>query len=192
MARPKARSRTALLILDAINPFDFPEAKAIADAAVTASAVIADLRAAAEAVDAPVIYVNDNYGHWDSEKAQIVRAAAKGSKTAETIIGRLAPRPDDYFVVKPHFSGFYATNLTALLAQLEVRRLALTGYAADICVLFTAADAHMRGFDLWIPGDATASETDARKTWALEVMANSMGAATDPTDRLSLAAWAKR
>jgi nicotinamidase-related amidase len=182
--------KTALLILDAINPFDFEGAQAIADAAVAASASIARLRDEADALGLPTIYVNDNYGHWDSEKAQIVRDAAKGSPTAATVVGRLAPRPADYFVIKPHFSGFYATNLTALLDRLEIERLALTGFAADICVLFTAGDAHMRGYDLWIPADATASETEPHKRWALEIMAKSMNAATDATDALSLKSWA--
>ncbi len=181
--------KTALLILDAINPFDFEGAQDIADAAVAASAVIAGVRDEADALTLPTIYVNDNYGHWGSEKAQIVRDAAKGSETAATIIGRLAPRPADYFVIKPHFSGFYATNLTALLDRLEIGRLVLTGYAADICVLFTAADAHMRGYDLWIPADATASETEAHKRWALEIMAKSMDAATAATTALPLKAW---
>ena len=186
---PKTRSRAALLILDAINPFDFPGSDDIAQAAVAASAVIADLRDTADALGMPTIYVNDNYGHWGSERSQIVAEAAKGSETAAVIVGRLAPRSADYFVIKPQFSGFYATNLTALLDQLEVGRLVLTGYAADICVLFTAADAHMRAYDLWIPADAVASETGAHKQWALEIMAKSMDAAIDATRNLSLSAW---
>lgn len=181
--------RTALLILDAINPFDFEGAEDIAAAAVAASAVIARLRDAADALGLPTIYVNDNYGHWDSEKAQIVRDAAKGSATATEIIGRLAPREHDYFVIKPHFSGFYATNLTALLDRLEVGQLVVTGYATDICVLFTAADAHMRRYDLWIPADATASESQEHHDWALQVMVKSMDAKIDATDALTLQTW---
>ena len=182
--------KTALLILDAINPFDFDGAGDIAEAAVEASAVIAGLRDEADALGLPTIYVNDNYGHWGSEKAQIVRDAAKGSKTAATFIGRLAPRPADYFVIKPHFSGFYATILTALLDRLQIDRLVLTGYAADICVLFTAGDAHMRGYELWIPADATASEQDEHRCWALETMVKSMDARTEATDALDLKTWA--
>jgi nicotinamidase-related amidase len=67
------------------------------------------------------------------------------------IVRKLAPRGNDYFVIKPQFSGFYATNLPVLLPKLGVSRLILTGIAADICVLFTAAHAHMRAYDLWVP-----------------------------------------
>jgi nicotinamidase-related amidase len=95
---------------------------------------------------------------------------------ARDIVERLAPRAGDYFIIKPQFSGFYATNLQVLLPKLGVRRLILVGMAADICVLFTAADAHMRDYDLWIPADAVAGEDAKRTAWALEVMRASMGA----------------
>ena len=102
---------------------------------------------------------------------------------------RLGPRPDDFFVIKPALSGFYATSLPVLLPKLGVSRLVLTGVAADICVLFTAADAHMRDYDLWVPADAVGSEGDERTRWALDIMQKSMGAEIRPTSELSLAAW---
>ena len=68
-------------------------------------------------------------------------------------------------------------------------RLVLTGVAADICVLFTAADAHMRDYDLWIPSDAVASETQQQTDSALGIMRKCMNAETRPTTELSLAQW---
>ena len=61
--------------------------------------------------------------------------------------------------------------------------------AGDICVLFTAADAHMRDYDLWVPDDAVAAASNERGRWALEIMSNSMGAHTSPTTALSVAEW---
>ena len=51
------------------------------------------------------------------------------------------PDDDDYFVLKPKHSGFYATPLELLLRYLKVDELIITGIAGDNCVLFTAADA---------------------------------------------------
>ena len=79
-----------------------------------------------------------------------------------------------------------------LLPKLGVSRLVLTGVAADICVLFTAADAHMRDYKVWVPANATASPVAARKKWALEILAANLGAETAPTDRLTLAHWVGR
>jgi nicotinamidase-related amidase len=105
---------------------------------------------------------------------------------------RLAPRDDDFFVIKPQFSGFYSTNLPVLLPKLRASRLVLTGVAADICVLFTAADAHMRDYQLWTPADAVASKSGQRTRWALEIMRDAMQADIRPTDELSLAEWVRR
>ena len=68
-------------------------------------------------------------------------------------------------------------------------RLILTGISADICVLFTAADAHMREYDLWVPADCVAAQDEQRTRWALDIMAHSMKAETAATDELRLADW---
>ena len=68
----------------------------------------------------------------------------------------------------------------------------LTGVAADICVLFTAADAHMREYDLWVPSDAVAGVTPERTAWAIDIMRDTLSAAVEPTGDLSLAEWIAR
>jgi nicotinamidase-related amidase len=72
---------------------------------------------------------------------------------------RLRPKPDDYFVLKPQHSGFYGTPLELLLDHLSIHTLILTGFATDLCVLFTANDAHMRGFHLVVPKDCVAANS---------------------------------
>lgn len=171
-----------------INRFDFPQADQIKPSALAAARVIARLRTAAEQAGHPVIFVNDNFGEWHSERSRLIDGALAGENA---ISAALRPNDDDFFIIKPQFSGFYATNLPVLLPKLGVNRLILTGVATDICVLFTAADAHMRDYDLWIPADAVASETEERGRWALEIMANSMTAEIRPTSALSLAEWVR-
>lgn len=187
-----APGQTGLLLIDAVNPLDFSGAEALAPWALKTAATIRALRDEADRLGAPVIYVNDNYGHWTSERDRIVAEIRAATPQAEALAKQLAPRPQDYFVIKPQLSGFYATNLPVLLPRLSVNRLVLTGIAADICVLFTAADAHMREYGLWIPEDAVASESNERTQWALDIMRNSMGAETRPTRGLSLEAWVAR
>ena len=65
----------------------------------------------------------------------------------------------------------------------------LSGFAADICILFTAADAHMRTYDLWVPRDVVAGDHDERVAWALEIMRKSLGAETADTQALPLKDW---
>lgn len=180
------RESAALLIIDMINCFDFEGAEALARRAANIVDPIRRLRDQAEHAGMPVIYVNDNFGEWHSERSRLIeRAFGQGDSPTAA----LRPNDEDYFVIKPQFSGFYATNLPVLLPKLGVDRLILTGLATDICVLFTAADAHMRDYRLWVPCDAVAAECDERGRWALEIMANSMGAETGSAAERSLSDW---
>lgn len=184
-----AAGGTALVIIDMINDLDFEGADRLREGAIAAAETIARLREAADAAGVPVIYVNDNHDEWHSERSRLVeRCKAEGCAGAE-MVRLIEPRRDDFFVIKPQFSGFYSTNLPVLLPRLEASRLVLTGIAADICVLFTAADAHMRQYDLWVPRDAVAADDPDRTRWALGIMEKSMRADTRSTEELSLADW---
>ncbi len=192
----KAKSRAAdkpaaggvgLLIVDMINRFAFDGGEDLLPKVGHLAEVILRLRGQADDAGVPVIYVNDNYGDWRASRDQIIEECQTGD--AGEIVRRIAPRENDLFVVKPEVSGFYATSLPVLLPKLGVSRIVLTGVAADICILFTAADAHMRDYALWIPADAVASEDEQHTQWALDIMRKSMGAETRPTTDLTLAGW---
>lgn len=183
---------TALLIIDMLNTFDFDGAEPLIEATREIVGPINRLRQAARAAGSPVIYVNDNYNRWSDERSDLIAWLTRDEARGRDIARAILPADDDYFVIKPEASGFYSTTLPALLPRLGVTSLVLTGVAADICVLFTAADAHMREYDLWVPRDAIASESDERANWALEIMRKSMDAETRATDELALEDWLER
>jgi len=79
-----------------------------------------------------------------------------------------------------------------LLPRLAASRVILTGQATDICVLFTAADAHMREYEIWTPGDCVAAVAPERSQWALDIMVQAMSAEIRPTSELAVADWLKR
>lgn len=185
----EAPGGTALIIIDMINKLDFEGAERLRDTAEATIEPILKLREACDAAGVPVIYVNDNHDEWHSERSKLIDRVLEESCLGRKIAERLRPRENDYFVIKPQFSGFYSTNLPVLLPRLGASRLILTGVAADICVLFTAADAHMRQYDLWVPKDTVASADPQRTEWALEIMANSMSTDTRPTSERTLDAW---
>ncbi len=105
----------------------------------------------------PVIYANNNFGHWRSDFRQAVEhclhGGGRGAKLAETLL----PDAEDYFILKPKNSAFYATPLAELLQFLDVKTLVLTGIATDSCVLFTANDAHLRNYSVVVPADCVAA-----------------------------------
>jgi nicotinamidase-related amidase len=150
---------TALLLIDVINDFDFPKGRQLLRYAVPAARRISNLKRRARAQGIPAIYVNDNFGRWQSDfRSQVARCISDSSPGAE-LARLLIPEEDDYFVLKPKHSGFFSTSLDVILRYLGARKLIRTGFATDICILFTANDAYMRDFELVIPADCVASET---------------------------------
>ena len=189
MPDPVPSGAAALVIIDMINRLEFDGAERLRGPAEAAADAILRLRDQADGVGARTIYCNDNHGDWTHDRERLVAAVRAQDCPGRSLADRLTPRSTDPLIVKPSFSAFYATNLPAILPRLGVGQLVLTGVAADICVLFTAADAHMREYRLWVPADAVAGEVPERTRWALDIMAQAMGAETRPTTELSLADW---
>ena len=180
---PSARG-TALLLVDFMNPLDFDGADALAPHAVLAARCAARLRARMRSDGVPIIYANDNFGRWESEFSAVVASCEKRGGASSTMARLLAPEPGDRSVLKPRHSAFFGTPLDFLLDELEVSRLVLTGLAADSCIMFTAHDAYLREFDLWIPADCVASEQDAWRDDALAYMARVLKARVDPSEEV--------
>jgi nicotinamidase-related amidase len=178
------RNPRALLIVDMINALDFDGGEALRPAALAAAARIAWLRRALSAHGVPTIYANDNFGRWRSDFRSVVRDCMRPGGRGRALVERLPPAPDDYFVLKPKHSAFHATPLDLLLRQLGVEELVVTGVAGDGCVLYTAADAHLRDYRVRVPEDCVASESDARNERALTQMRLTLRADTSPSSAL--------
>ena len=179
-------SRTALLLIDVINPFDFPRGRAFARRALPSARKIGRLRERAHRVGVPVVYVNDNFGKWRSDFKAIVAACSQPDSPGAAIAELLRPGPDDFFVLKPHLSGFHETPLDLLLQTGEVETVVLTGYAADDCVQITAAEAHMRDYRVVVPSDCVASEQDSERRHALAKMKKFFDATVSTSGRIRL------
>jgi nicotinamidase-related amidase len=180
-----ARSSVVLLIVDMINDLNFPGGDALLHNAQPAARRIAALAERARAARVPVLYVNDNFGLWRSDLQATVEHVRR-SPRGRLLLDPLHPRADDYFVLKPKHSGFYATPLELLLAHLGARRLVMTGITTNQCILFTAYDAHMRNYRLTVPADCVASCTPTAHQEALALMRDSLSADTTASDRLDL------
>ena len=159
--------KSALLVVDMINAFDFEGAHALLRQARPIGANIRALKARARARRCPVIYCNDNFAEWRSDFRSLVARCTAPDRPARDLVAAIAPSPEDYFILKPKHSAFYETALESLLEQLRVRRLVLCGIAGDGCIHATATDAHMREYDVAVVRDATASQTPARNRTAL-------------------------
>lgn len=170
------RNGTALLIIDMINTFDFVDGEILAAQAAPITERIVRLRDAFAAASKPVVFVNDNFGQWRSDfHALLERCSAAGAR-GSAIATRLRPGEEDYFILKPKHSAFFASPLDMLLQSLDVGDLVLAGIAGDGCVLATANDAHMRDYGVIVAADATASMSPERNRRALALLTDTQTA----------------
>src|SRR5690349_25041326 len=157
-----------------ITPYDHPDADELLPSAEAAVPAIVRLVEQATADDVPVIYVNDNFGSWTSNRDSIYRAAIDGK--APHLVEPLRPAEETMFVVKARHSIFFQTPLEYLLGQLDVDRLVLAGQVTEQCVLYSALDAHIRHHDVVVPKDAVAHIHAELADAACRMMELNMGA----------------
>ena len=177
----------ALLIIDMINDLEFPEGPDFLKPTLQAAERIADLKQRAKAEGIPVIYVNDNFGRWRSDFNEVLDHCLNDGVRGQPVAERLRPEPDDYSVLKPKNSAFFATTLDTLLTYLKVETLILTGISADACVLFTANDAYVRDYKLHVPSDCVVAALPTYTHDALAYMKRVLKADITPAADLDLA-----
>lgn len=180
-------SEAALLLIDVVNDFEFEGGDELIKLAKPVGKQIARLKRRAKEAGIPAIYVNDNFGKWQSDLNKIVSHCLEDGVRGEPFVKLVLPDEDDYFVLKPKHSGFYSTSLDLLLEHLGAHNLILAGIAGNNCVLFTANDAYMRDFKLFVPADCTVSQTTEENEYALRQMAEVLKADTRPQAELNFA-----
>jgi len=167
-----------LILIDLINDFEFEGADEIFTNTLAIARTVASLKNKASEAGVPVIYVNDNFGRWQSDFRKLVDHCLNDGVRGRAIAELLVPDERDYFVLKPKHSAFYSTTLSLLLQYLRAKTLILSGIAGNVCVLFTAGDAYMRDFKLIVPRDCIASADESDTRYALEQMAKVLKADT--------------
>ncbi|UXI65811.1 cysteine hydrolase [Tahibacter amnicola] len=158
----------ALLLIDWFSCWPMRERDQLLPRARDASRVAARLVQRARQRDVPVIFANDNFGHWRSDFRAVVDAAVEEGGLAAEIATRMAPDPGDYFVLKPKHSAYFGTPLDLLLSHLRTRTILIAGITTDQCVLATAIDGHIRDRRIVVVRDACAAATASRHKGALE------------------------
>lgn len=79
------RARVAVLLIDVINAFDFPEYSSLLEQARPMAKRLAVLKRHAKEAGVPSIFVNDNFGRWKSDFQHIVRHCSSKSARGAAI-----------------------------------------------------------------------------------------------------------
>jgi nicotinamidase-related amidase len=174
--------QTALLIVDMLNTYEHEDADRLAASVKHAVPQIAALIERARSDDMPLVYVNDNYGDWNSSSEELAERAMAGRHP--DLVEPLLPRNDDAFVIKARHSVFYSTPLEYLLQSMDVGRIVLAGQATEQCILYSALDGYVRHFEVVVPRDGVAHIYEHLADAAFEMMERNMHAQIRPAEEV--------
>ena len=145
---------SALVVIDMLNAYDHPDADKLVSSVEETVPNIAALIERARDEDVPVIYVNDNYGDWNSSAEELLRNGLEGERP--DLVEPVKPPGEAKFVIKARHSIFFGTPLEYLLNQEGLDRLIMAGQVTEQCILYSALDAYVRQFEVAVPADAVA------------------------------------
>jgi nicotinamidase-related amidase len=173
------RARTAVLVIDMFNTYDFEDADKLLDSVQRAAPNMHRLVERAREEEVGLLFVNDNYGDWNASRDDLVNTAldGRGGKFLEP----LAPREDELMIHKARHSIFYQTPMEYLLFQEGFGRLVLAGQVTEQCILYSALDAYLRHFEIAVPRDCVAGIHEHLAEAALEMMRTNMDVDTTPS-----------
>ena len=182
------KSAAALILVDVINHFEFPDGQSILRQALPIAPRLARMKKRARRAGIPCIYVNDNFGQWRSDASKLVAYCLRPASAGRKFVEELRPDAEDYFVLKPMHSAFFQTPLEILLRYLGASSVILCGLATNSCIVCTAHDATMREFGLFVPSDCSAARTQREHRQAIEHIKEMAHAKVMPSAALRLEA----
>lgn len=178
------KSKTALLIIDMLNTLDFSEGEKLRRHALPVAQKILKLKKRLAKKGIPIVYVNDNFGDWKSNWEEVFKTCVSAKSRGAEMAKILCPEKNDLFILKPRHSAFYSSNLEVFLKDMEIETLILTGIAGNICILFTAHDAHVRNYKIIVPRDCIASNTKTLNDQALNLMSTALKIKTPKSESI--------
>ena len=166
----------ALIVVDMLNDFIRPDGALFCGE--TATAIVPEIRRLIDDFHEnghPVIHLRDNHRPDDLEFEKFPPHCVAGTPGAD-IVSELAAEDGDIVIAKTRFSGFYNTDLAAVLAANGIDRATVVGVCTSICVMDTVGGLANRDIAVRVPKDAVADFDPAFHDFALSRMAQLYGA----------------
>jgi len=168
---------TALLIVDMLNEFCKPGGAMVLPGYEALLGPQRRLIAAGRQAGCPIVFLVDSHRpnvRQDREWLKRTPHCVEGSWGA-AVIEDLAPQPDDIYVVKRRYSGFFNTDLDLTLKDLGVEAVVVMGVVTNICVRSTVHDAFFLGYQVVVPEDCVAATGPREQASSLYDIATHFG-----------------
>jgi nicotinamidase-related amidase len=157
-----------------LNSYEHADAERLTKSVETIVEPVGALVERAGSSGTEIIYVNDNYGDWNSSQEELAERAMNGARP--DLVEPLLPPDDADFVIKARHTIFYMTPLEYLLSQKEIGHVVLMGQVTEQCILYSALDAYVRHFEVAVPRDGVAHIHENLAEAAVGMMERNMDA----------------
>ena len=99
--QPRSRhsGRVALLALDLITDFDFPDGSAVRRALSRNAPAIRALLDTARAHRIPIVYANDNLGPWRGDAMALISHCTRPQRAGAALVKQLCPEVKDEIIL---------------------------------------------------------------------------------------------
>jgi nicotinamidase-related amidase len=132
------------------------------------------LVAAARAAGVPVVFIQEvhkrtlvDFGR-ELDGAEGVHAL-EGDEATELAEG-LEPTADEYLIRKRRYSAFFGTELAIVLRSYGVDTVVLVGGLTDVCIHYTAVDAHQHDYFVRVVEDCVGGSSPEAHAAALRAI----------------------
>ncbi len=168
--------KKALLVIDMLN--DFVQPGAPLEVPMTREILPALRRRIAKArrEGELVVYICDAHRKNDPEFSRMgwPPHGVEGTPGA-AVVSAISPEPGDVVVEKRTYFGFYATPLHFILRRNGIRDLTIAGCVTNICILYIAAEAAVRGYTTTVEERLVAGFAPDTHAFALGQMESVLG-----------------
>lgn len=136
---------------------------------------MASIVATARECGTPVVFVQEVHKAHLTDIGRELDGAegvhcVEGEPGTELVEG-LRPQPDEYLVRKRRYSAFFGSDLEIVLKGYGAQSLMLIGTLADVCVHYTAVDAHQHDYHVRVVADAVVGSSPRATDAALRAVA---------------------
>jgi len=166
--------RSAIIIIDLLNGFfkrnpTLPDPLDPARLFATVRRVIDEGRA----TGVKIVFIKDNFLPEEIPIDKHFKIYGPhciiGTRDAE-VVDELSPQPGDFQIRKKHYSAFNSTRLDAVLRELDVKSIYMTGAWTEACVQHTVIDAFYLNYQINVISDAVSSPHRDAHEYALNFM----------------------
>ena len=169
-------TKSALIIVDMLNDFiDETGALYCGPSAREIVPFVRERLAAHRQAGSLVIYLQDAHAPDDREFEKFPRHCVAGTWGSQ-VIDDLAPEPDDPVIPKTRYSGFYGTDLDAVLAAAGPDEVEVLGVCTSICVMDTVGGLANRDYRIRVSTAGVADFDDQAHQFSIQRMQRLYGA----------------